>query len=191
MLTRKASKTSNRLRDRFDNVTIAFHWLSVLLVVVQLASGWWVERGDTYAATLLWLHRSSGAMFFVIVVLRILWRLGKGARVGHPSHMPVWQQYAAQGNAYALYAILLVQLGTGMGDVLFRGKAFTLFTVSVPALVERDKVAHLMLHAIHAVSAWCLLALIVMHVAAAAYHGIILRDGVVQKMLPGRSDPVG
>ena len=37
---------------------------------------------------------------------------------------------------------------------------------------------------LHELAAWMLLALIGIHAAAALFHGLILRDGVLQRMLP-------
>jgi len=178
--------TALRATPKYDPLSIALHWLTVLLLVVQFGSAWWMERGEPSATVLLMLHRSCGVSLCVVIGLRLTWRLSGGARVALPESTPGWQKFAAGANEYGLYAFLALQLATGLADVVLRGRPFDIFAITVPALTARHKEAHLLMHAIHGASAWCILALIAMHITAAAYHGVVLRDGVVQKMLPGK-----
>ena len=61
---------------------------------------------------------------------------------------------------------------------------FTLFAWQVPAWFAPDKAISLLFQSLHELAAWMLLALIGIHAAAALFHGLILRDGVLQRMLP-------
>ena len=65
-------ETSQRLAP----TTIALHWIVGLFFIVLLAVGFYMERNEVYA--LYPLHKSFGAIVFVLAILRLLWRLGKG-----------------------------------------------------------------------------------------------------------------
>ncbi len=169
---------------RFDQVSIALHWLTVLLVLGQFASAWLVEREIAWAEVLQLAHRSLGVATWIVVAARLAWRRLFADLPPFPAGMPRLQQGLAKLNEYALYLLLLVQPLTGLASLLFRGHPFALFARQVPALLKQDKpVAHA-LHAVHVWGAEALLVLIGVHAAAALLHGVVLRDGVLQRMLP-------
>jgi len=94
------------------------------------------------------------------------------------------QQWLAKTNEYGLYALLLVQPMTGLGYVLFRGRAFGLFAWHAPALLAPDETIFGLFHLAHELGALALMALIGLHATAALFHGLILHDGVLERMLP-------
>ena len=172
---------------RFDQVSIAFHWAVVLLVLGQLTTAWLIisgsaEGGDTVA--LLCLHRSMGIVTWLVVATRLTWRRRFAYLPPFPAGMPKLQQTIAKANEYGLYAMLLAQPLTGLGDTLFRGRGFTFFFVwRIPALLPKIKPAFQTLHVLHEIGAIALLGLIGFHAGAAIWHAL-RRDGVLGRMLP-------
>jgi cytochrome b561 len=61
-----------------------------------------------------------------------------------------------------------------------------LFAWQVPSVMAGDKPLTALFHQIHALSAWVLLGLIGLHILAALFHRFVLRDEVLQSMLPWR-----
>jgi superoxide oxidase len=176
-------------RERFDQVSIALHWLTVLLIVVQFSSIWWRETLDHNsrpAAVLFDLHRNSGVLVWIVGVVRLIWRHRYAYLPPFPPDMPKWQQTLAKINEHSLYVLLLVQPITGLARVLLRGRLFDLFFWEVPALIENEPVRHIFVEA-HELGAKLLLALIAIHVGAALFHRVVLRDGVLQRILPRMS----
>jgi cytochrome b561 len=173
------------MAGRFDQVSIALHWLTLALVVGQLTTAWLIDAADNDAAVrLLTIHRSLGLATWCVVVSRLAWRLRFARLPPFPASMPKLQQSAAKLNEYGLYAVLLLQPLTGLGDTVFRGRPFTLIVWRIPALTPPDKPLFHALHALHELGAVALLALIGLHAGAALLHGLVLRDGVLQRMLP-------
>jgi cytochrome b561-like protein len=68
-----------------------------------------------------------------------------------------------------------------------RGRSFMLFAWRVPKVMAGDRPLTALFHQIHAFSAWVLLALIGLHIAAALFHRFVLRDEVLQSILPCRA----
>jgi cytochrome b561 len=171
---------------RFDTVTIALHWASALLILGVFASAW--SRGlatdRDSAAALLALHRSMGVALWALVVLRLGWRFSRGRRPALPASMHPLQVLAARLNEAALYVLMVLQPLTGLAQSLARGRPFPLFGLEVPAAMARDRALASALHGIHELTAWALLGLIGLHAAAALLHGLVLRDGVLETMLP-------
>jgi cytochrome b561 len=182
-------------RERFDNIMLACHWLTLLLVLglfaAALAMGG--ASDEASAGRLLMIHRSLGVTVWTLTVARLAWRLGRARLPEWPTTMNLPQRLAARVSEWGLYGLLLVQPLTGMAQSLYRGKPFDLFFVAhIGALVARDKAMVHFWHAVHEWSAWTLAVLIGAHALAALYHRFVQRDGVFQSMWPlgGRTGPV-
>lgn len=191
MTTAEAARAAElpRAHPSFDAATIALHWATVILVAALFAVALTLgqaENGES-ARTLLTLHRSLGVCVWLLTLLRLAWRLTRARVPALPESLPPIQRLAARLNEAALYALLLVQPLTGMVQSLFRGKAFDLFFWTLPPLVARDKAIVHSFHAIHEWGAWTLAAAIGAHAAAGLLHGLVLRDGVFESMVPNRA----
>jgi superoxide oxidase len=169
---------------RFDQISIALHWLTVFLVVAQFATAWLLNRHGSHTAALLVAHRSMGIVTWIAVAIRVVWRHRFAYLPPFPASMPKLQQRIAELNEYGLYALLLAQPLTGLSNTLFHGRPFALFVWQVPALVTPDRTISYTFQSLHELGAWALLTLIGLHAAAALFHGLILRDGVLQRILP-------
>jgi cytochrome b561 len=181
---------TSRGYDRFDQTSIILHWLTALLIVVQFASIWAHEavgNRSNLAAALLSLHRSTGVSTWIVVVVRLCWRRYFAYLPPFPSSMPKFQQIIAKANEYGLYALLLAMPITGLLRVLLRGQPFELFVWEVPALLEPDPAVRSVFVQAHAIGAKALMVLIGLHAGAALFHRLVLRDGVLQRMLPRMS----
>jgi len=175
-------------RRRFDSLTIGLHWVTVALIAGMFASAWLLLASDReHAAMLLTIHRSLGVMTWAVAIGRLAWRMSLAYLPPFPQDMSKLQQRLAKASEYALYALLLFQPLTGLAQSLMRGRSFMLFAWRVPKLMAADKPLTALFHQIHALSAWVLLGLIGLHVLAALFHRFVLRDEVLQSMLPWRA----
>jgi cytochrome b561 len=166
---------------RFDWISITLHWLTVVLVATQLTTASLMSQDSPVPLT---THRSIGVLTWTVVVARLVWRRRFAYLPPFPASMPKLQQWAAKIVEYGFYILLLVQPTTGLGNVLFHGRPFVLFLWRVPALLAPDKTVFQMFRSVHELGAVALLTLVGLHAAAALFHGVVLRDGVLQRMLP-------
>ena len=171
---------------RFDQVSIGFHWLTLALIVGQLTTAFLFVVGEAGpdAANILTVHRSTGIVVWFIAAARLVWRLRFAHKPPFPASLPKLQQATAKANEYGLYALLLIQPLTGLGDTVFRGRPFQFAVWRIPALMPADKPVFHAMHLAHELGAAALLGLIALHAGAALFHGVVLRDGVLQRMLP-------
>ena len=178
---------------RFDQTSITLHWITALLILVQFVSVWLrasVDHSTSFAVTLLTVHRTSGVLVWVVSLMRLIWRHNFAYLPPFPESMPRLQQTIAKANEYSLYALLLIQPITGLGRSMFRNAPFELFIWQVPALFAPNDVMRHMFRELHEYGANTLVALIGLHAGAAIFHRLILRDGVLHRMLPWGSPPV-
>ena len=171
----------------FDWISITLHWLTAALVATQLTTAWLMSRGGDYSPLLLSTHRSIGVLTWTVVVARVVWRRSFAYLPPFPAGIPKLRQWVATIVEYGLYILLLVQPITGLGSTLFHGQPFALFAWQVPALLAPDKTVFRTFQTVHELGAMALLTLIGLHAAAALFHGVVLRDGVLQRMLPWRT----
>jgi cytochrome b561 len=174
-------------RRRFDSFTIGLHWVTVTLITGMFASAWLLLASDReLAAMLLTVHRSLGVATFAIAVVRLGWRFSLAYLPPFPQDMPKLQQRLAKASEFGLYALLLLQPLTGLAQSLTRGRHFMIVVWQVPSVMAGDKPLTALFHQIHALTAWVLLGLIGLHILAALFHRFVLRDEVLQSMLPWR-----
>jgi cytochrome b561 len=172
---------------RFDPTSIVLHWLTVLLFIGQFATGWLHEavgHDTSLALAILATHRTMGILTWTVGLARLAWRGSFACQPPFPESMPKLQQWIAKANEYGLYVLLLAQPITGLGNVVFHGRPFTLFVWEVPALLAPDPAIRGLFERAHELGAKALLVLIGLHAGAALFHGLVLRDGVLQRMLP-------
>jgi cytochrome b561 len=172
---------------RFDPTSIALHWLTVLLIIGQFTTAWLhdaVGHGTSLGLEILATHQTMGALTWTVGLARLVCRRRFAYLPPFPESMAKLQQWIAKANEYGLYALLLVQPITGIGDVVFHGRPFTLFIWQVPALLTPDAAIRSLFQEAHELGAKALLALIGLHAGAALFHNLVLRDGILQRMLP-------
>jgi cytochrome b561 len=173
--------------DRFDQTSIALHWFTVLLIVVQFSSIWAreaVSHRSNWGAEILSLHESAGVSTWIVVVARLFWRRYFAYLPPFPPSMPKFQQTIAKANEYGLYFLLLAMPITGLARIILRGQPFDLFIWQVPTLLEPDLAMRSLFVEAHEIGAKALMLLIGLHAGAALFHRMVLRDRVLERMLP-------
>jgi len=183
----ETSTAATQADDRFDGTSIMLHWLTVILIVIQFSSIWVREsigHQSSLGAVLLSLHWTSGVLTWFVALARLAWRYSSAHLPPFPPSMPKLQQTIAKANEYGLYFLLLAMPITGLMRVLLRGQPFELFFWQVPALLEPDPALRSVFVEAHEIGAKALMILIGLHAGAALFHRLVLRDNVLQRMLP-------
>ena len=171
---------------RYGLVSRLFHWITVLLVMVMIPVGFLMvqEIPRPVQDSLFIVHKSLGPAVLVVVVLRLAWRAFHPAPP-LPADLPAAQRFAASAVHVGLYALLLVMATSGYVRVTTGGFPIeALQAIGVPPLFPKNEAVAKVAERIHATAIIGLLALIALHVGAAAWHGLVRRDGIVSRMWP-------
>lgn len=175
--------------ETYSSAARAFHWLTVLLLLVQIPLGvYMVDYGQTtnFAAPtgqMYDAHKLIGLALLLLIVLRLGYRLAHGAPADEPTIEP-WQKVASHANHWGLY-LLLVAIPVGGWLAVSLYGPFRPFGIELPSLATENKALAEQVFFAHKVAAYALVALIAVHVAAALYHHLIRGDNVLARMLPG------
>lgn len=170
----------------YDPVAKGLHWLTVLLIVTQFVVAWTmpdIHKGTKPVGLIQW-HLVIGSSLLVIVALRLLWRMTH--RPPPPAEgLPGWQRQTAAITQWALYALLLVVPITGWAAASVRPWVVHAFGVlPLPGLLPAGDRIGFRIGDIHGgILAWTLLGVAVLHISAALYHRLALRDKVLSRML--------
>jgi cytochrome b561 len=134
-------------------------------------------------ALLLW-HRSIGLVILAAMLFRLLWRR-RHRPPPLPPGVPSLAASLARATHLLLYTILIAMPLAGYLNAAAAGHAVRLFGwVSLPPLLASNPRLSQAAIAFHLAGQYLLYVLVSLHVAGALYHGIVRRDGVLQRMLP-------
>ena len=145
--------------ERYSPIARLIHWLTAILVLTMVPAGLVMIRIDSgpLQNQLFDYHRSVGIVLMILTLVRLGFRLThKPAPL--PEGMPLWQQFAAKATHAFLYGFLL-------------------------AIVAKDRALADQLFQIHLVLGLLFTAAVGLHIAAALYHGLVRKDGVLGRMI--------
>lgn len=167
----------------------ALHWLTAILVLATLPAGLVMVIEGTprpVRDALFIFHKNVGVLVLLLLVARLLYRWRHPPPPLPPSVGPA-QARIAGATHRLLYVVLLVQAVSGYIRVKAGGFPIEAFdAMGAPSLVPRSEALAAVAMEVHWWTYIALAALIAMHVGAALLHALILRDGVVRRMWPGR-----
>jgi cytochrome b561 len=162
---------------------VRLHWATVTLLTVAVVAA--LVRngidGRDWRAFLLGVHRQAGLCVLALALWRVLLRLSLG-RLPHLSASSRSQLLAASAVHWALYAVMFALPLIGWALSNAHGQSLHWFYLPLPALVEADDDIADELAVWHVDVAWCLLGLLVMHVAAALWHHYLKKDASLLAM---------
>lgn len=170
----------------YGTIPIVIHWLTALAILILLVSGFRAaDMADSVAkAGLLRIHVILGVSVLLLTVARIAWWLLIDRRPADAAGTPRLQAIAAHAVHGLLYLVVLAMAASGIGMVAVSGAGDILFGGSGPTLPDfMEYVPRIP----HGVGARALIALIVLHTAAALYHQFFLRDRLLARMGIGRA----
>jgi cytochrome b561 len=175
--------------ERYTRTAMLLHWLVALLLLGQFAFGWYLEsipRGVPARGYFVNLHKSTGLLIGLLILVRLGWRLTH-TPPPLPASVPRWQQQAASASHYLLYVLMLVMPLSGYVASNFSRFGINFFnTFKLAPWGIDSKLLYAIFNQTHIVSSWLLLALVLVHGLAALKHLLIDRDTVFSRMLPQR-----
>ncbi|MGE5153749.1 MAG: cytochrome b [Bdellovibrio bacteriovorus] len=176
---------------RYTLIQRLLHWLIVLLAFGLLGVGLTLGNlgyegtvaafGSDTTNLLYTYHKTFGVLLLGLMVLRVLLRV----TVGTPPYrqpLAAWQAAASKVVHGLFYLVLFALPVVGWLGTAAGGFPVQFFGWELPGLIGKDEDLGKALFEIHGWLGWILIALIVIHVAAALMHWLIQRDGVVERM---------
>jgi len=173
-------------RPRYDAVAQFLHWATAILVVAAFIYGPGGSEQRVYSVAKdldRQIHETLGMSVLVTTLLRLAWRTSAGVPAHSP--MPSWMRLSSSAVHVLLYALLLMLPVTAISGAWLEGHPLTLLAgIRIgPWLGE----VHSIGSSIATIHTWLgdtILWVAGLHAVAGLYHHFVLRDGVLQSMLP-------
>tara|TARA_B100000029_G_C17583070_1_gene960263 strand:+ start:1906 stop:2478 length:573 start_codon:yes stop_codon:yes gene_type:complete len=165
-------------KDTWGLVAILFHWILAILLFIQFASGIRLStlNFSSIKLELIDMHQSIGSLIFILVFIRFLWRVNNTkpsnnnlpyfhATLSHFTHLTVY---------FLLFSIPILGIFYNwLSDLEII--LFGIITISNILSIENDELADILIE-IHFYFALLLMLIVFIHICAAFYHLIIIRD---------------
>jgi cytochrome b561 len=181
---------------RYNAVAMGLHWLIAVLILTNIALAWYF--GSLVGLPKIppvQLHKSIGITVLILSLARLAWRLASPPPP-LPASVEGWAK-AASAIVYVLFYVVMIGMpisgwALSSASVIIRFKPIMLYgLMEWPAIAPLAqlapapmKAAHDAFVSVHESLALLAYGLITLHVAAALRHLLLLRDGVVGRMVP-------
>ncbi len=160
------------MNQKYTRTAKSLHWLMALLLIGQLALGFYMsdlplspDKLQIYS----W-HKWAGVTLFMLVFFRIMWRLTHRTP-DWPKSMSKLMQLAAHAGHFVLYALMFAIPLSGWLMSSARGIQTIYFKVlPIPDLLSKDKELAVFFGDMHSILSVLLVVVILGHVAAALKH---------------------
>jgi cytochrome b561 len=175
--------------DRYGSLSIALHWLMLLVLAAVYACielrEFYPRGSDPRNALKAW-HFMLGLTVLVLVLVRIVARFLGPSPAIRPQP-PKLQMLAARLLHLALYALMIGMPIAGWLILSAEGASIPFFGLELPALIGQDKELAEMIEDWHKTFGTVGYYLVGLHAAAALMHHYFVRDNTLLRMLPKRS----
>ena len=176
------------MQDRqYSKTSRLFHWGMAVLILLTLPAGYlmvqpWVSRG--LSTSLFLYHKNVGVVLIVLVVARLIWRMRNPAPP-LPATMPAGQASIARLTHGLLYLLMIVVPVAGYIRVRAGGFPIEMLDpLNLPGLVPRSDALAAVAKTVHYYSGIAIAVVLALHIGAALYHRLVVRDGVFGRMWP-------
>ncbi len=169
--------------DRYDTMTIALHWATALLIVLQWIGGKtidWFPSGP-WRVDARSMHLVIGILITLVLIVRIVWRMTKGRHL--PPADPGIRHVIARTVQIALYLLIALMVLAGFYLEWVRGDSvFGLF--KIPSIAPGDRALRHTVNEVHDTIGWIILGVAFFHASAALAHRFLFKDRVLSRMSP-------
>ncbi|CAP45250.1 cytochrome b [Bordetella petrii] len=179
------SRSTRQPTEGFSLPARLLHWLMAAGIIAMLFIGvGMVASVSERHQWLIQIHKPLGLALLALACLRLARRLYGGAPA-LPADLPAWQRQAAHVSHVLLYALMFAMPLIGWAMVSAGGYPVMVGNWQLPSIAPANAALFAWLRGAHRYLAFALLATVLLHLAAALFHGWIRRDGVLHAMTRG------
>ena len=176
-------------RTQFTALMRVLHWTMAAMVLTMLAVGVTMVASLADYHVLVSIHRPLGVAILILVVVRFVVR--RLSRLPpFPPTMSRLERRAAAVSEYTMYGLMfaLPLVGWSMLSAA-RYPIILLGCVHLPFILPHDALLYATLRRAHTVLACLLFLTVLAHFGAILFHTLIVRDGMLLRMVPWNVRP--
>jgi len=173
-------------RSTYGEIHKALHWIMAVLIFSQFIIAWvFIDLPEGSPARLEWFswHVTVGCTLWLLVITRLSWKWCN-PKVNTVKGLSEFERSSASIAHVCLYLALVFLPISGYLTVTSKGQLLHVFGLALPGVLHSQLAAHLA-GTLHRYVAYLFLNAIVLHVFGALRHGLVLKDSLLRRMLPG------
>lgn len=159
------------------------HWLMAVALLAMLAIGMTMVVSLEHYRALLAIHRPLGALILVLAVIRIVNRRFMPLPPFLPT-MSARERAIATASERLLYALMVLLPLVGWGMLSAAQMPVRIGPLVLPPILPHSPALYTLLRRGHTLLAYLLFFSFMAHLSAVLFHTIVLRDGLLRRMLP-------
>lgn len=177
-------------KNRLSHITISLHWVIALTIIAMIAIGLYMSETESYS--LYPIHKSIGVSIFIIIMIRVVWRIYNGWPEP-ASNYKKWEQTLSKIVHYVLITGTVLIPISGMVMSAMGGHGISVFGFELiarnPNPLNPEKVIPInetlagIGHETHEIVSYIMIVAITLHFAGALKHHVIDGDGTLRRML--------
>jgi len=169
--------------NQYGTVVVTIHWLTAILVLALIATGFRASGLEDAAAKagLLRAHISMGVLILLLTGARVVW-WWLADKKPDPVAMPRWQDLLARAVHVGLYIVIFGMAASGIGMIALSGAGPVIFGAVSGSLPDFTDFAP---RTPHGIGARLMGVLFALHAGAALYHQFVKRDRLLGRMWYG------
>ncbi len=173
-------------QNSFGAVSRSFHWLMSVMIICLLCIGFYMSGLENSPGKfeLYGLHKSTGVIALMLVLLRIFWRLTNITPTLLKT-MPNWQVLGYKTGVAAMYILMLGMPISGILMSRFGGHEISIFGFFIIPSAEKNEAISYLAWNLHGIGAWAFATFITLHASIAIYHHFINKDRLLMRMVKG------
>jgi len=165
------------------------HWLMAALVIPMLFIGVGMVASLADYHVLVSIHRPLGIAILVLVVIRFVNRQLTTLPPFPPTMSPP-ERVAASWSERLLYALMFAQPLVGWAMLSAARYPVVLYgPIHLPPILPVDPALYSVLRETHTVLAYLLFFTFMAHFSAVLFHTLVMRDGLLNRMVPWNVRP--
>jgi cytochrome b561 len=175
------------IQTQFTLLTRILHWLMAALLLAMLFIGAAMVTSLADYHLLVSIHRPLGIAIFLLVIVRFINRL-LTTLPPFPSTMSAQERRIAHYSELLMYSLMFIlplvgwaMLSAGSYPIVLLGP------LHLPPILPHNLLAYTLLRKAHTLLAYLFFFTILAHLTAVLVHTLVLRDGLLKRMLPWKS----
>jgi cytochrome b561 len=167
------------------------HWLTAAMVLSMLCIGVTMVRSIGLYHVLFSIHRPLGIAILLVACVRLITRI-LSPLPPFPATVPPREQRIASASEYLMYALLFAMPLIGWGMLSAARYPVILFgPVRLPYILPHNAMLYWWLRQSHTVLAYLFFLTFLAHFAAVLFHTLVIRDGLLLRMVQWHARPRG
>jgi cytochrome b561 len=175
---------SMKTADSYTSLAKSLHWLMAIMIAGMLALGLYMhdlpfspEKLRLYS----W-HKWFGVTLFVLVWVRLAWRMRHPAPKLPATLSPLVRRAAHAGHATLYILMIAIPLSGWLMSSALGFQTVWFGVIPIPDLISRDRALADLLVLVHKSLNVALMLTLAGHVLAALWHHFILKDDTLRRM---------